>query len=815
MYAAQRMRSTTGTSTEYDHAPVVRRTTAPTPPPPTPNHHDHQDVICRTAVDALQAKYSAVIYAGYTPHRNRHSVPSTPPPQPHPKHHVPTSTNTTTTTSSTLPPVAPTTGTTIRTTATRYDQLLQCMTEYFIPSPQRQIPLINAGYGIRVATVLHQIETYVTALLLHHLENSNGPILKNNSHPTIDDDDNNNNNNQNINPPPSSTEIQIIILGCGLDVTGLWSLSLILPDQAFPNDTSSNKIGIHVVEIDFPSICQSKIQAMESLQLLDPVMNTTNDETTSTMKSWHGTSKQNPKARYTILSADLQDPSLLDELCTKTRHSGGIIDPYQPTLVLSELVVTYLPHNSCNYLLEKIANVFQHSGSCMVLYEPLGPTSNTSIDDTKGSAPKQVSILPISESYKISYCNRFDAKLQRGVTASPATKAATIGNGRIEPSKRFHPLGISAVGVRERLKRLGYEYVNVATAGTVASYLQQQYTTNHDDHNENGDHHDNRWKATELFDEHAALTLHLSSYVLVTAFPNVSNTNPDSTNDGMMMTVDPDLFRQYLCPWLVATTMGLVVSPQPIGRLCIEDKDTSTTNSCLWITTIRKQDERQVRDLFQQTYQHLFDEYPSIRRMVKSALRKDLGVGSGNPSVTTMDISSIGFSYLQQGGDFIVAIRPNLSYTQQKNDRRQVLGGIGIRQCTSEECVSRSIPCTNDAFCYEIHRFFVDDDFRRYGIGTTLLQKVTLALIQKQKRLLQQQRRRQQRIEDIHRTNISHSSHTLLPPPPPPLLYLTATTPTILHHANQFYNKHGFVLHSTIVMGELNMNTYIKAIYIT
>ena len=629
------------------------------------------------------------------------------------------------------------------------------MISYLFPKvpmkPKRQIPLINAGYGIRVSTVLQQIESYIS---FHRHQNK-------------------------------PHEIQIIVVGCGFDVTGLWSLSL------------ANEMGIHVVEIDAPAVVTQKVAAIQ------PILDLRHSATLETIPTWHGVvnnninnSNNNTNARYTICAADLQDPLSVETIFT------SILDT-TPTLLVSELVLTYLPRESADFLLQRFATLFRHAASGTVLYEPLGPTTKTK--QTKHTFEPVRSIL---ESYQASYGIHFNAKLHRGMAhhdklptttttnGTPGREHGPTTSGDVPPSPRFHPLGASPVEVRERLERLGYDHVNVVTAGTAASY-----------------HHHHPWNAMELFDEHAALALHLRSYVVVTAFPNASS----STSD-----LDHDMFRYYLCPWMVRPT-GLLLRPQPIGRFLPVDHD-SATDSCLWISTIRKPDERQVRDLFHQTYRDLFDEYPSIRKMVKSALRKDLGVGGGgggstDPSYSAVaaanDDSMLALGYQKQGGDFIVAIRTNsativepaaaVSAEDTSRVRRQVVGGIGIRQCTTEECKSRSIP-SNNTICYEIHRFFVDGEYRGNGIGASLLETVTSSVIQQRKRQLQRQRRRPAEI-NRNSDNAMSSNNDI------PLLYLTATTPTILYEANQFYRQHGFTIQSTMEMGELTMNTYIKAVY--
>jgi ribosomal protein S18 acetylase RimI-like enzyme len=139
-------------------------------------------------------------------------------------------------------------------------------------------------------------------------------------------------------------------------------------------------------------------------------------------------------------------------------------------------------------------------------------------------------------------------------------------------------------------------------------------------------------------------------------------------------------------------------------------------------------DEKYVRGMFSSLYMSYYESYPSIRKMVKNALRKDLGVATTKPnkvatpsSVSCPEIvkhpvsddcssppvsgtSIIGSRYQKQlGGDFLVALRlvDNLVGVDDINQSNgnasdsddvsvasndyTVLGGIGIRKCTNVE----------------------------------------------------------------------------------------------------------------------------------
>ena len=79
---------------------------------------------------------------------------------------------------------------------------------------RRQSPLVNAGYASRVLSMTHSISSFCNYHEFAH---------------AID-----------------KTTIQIVLLGCGVDVVGLWSSSLV--------ETNA----IRIIEIDMPEICDIK-----------------------------------------------------------------------------------------------------------------------------------------------------------------------------------------------------------------------------------------------------------------------------------------------------------------------------------------------------------------------------------------------------------------------------------------------------------------------------------------------------------------------------------------------------------------------------
>jgi Leucine carboxyl methyltransferase len=664
--------------------------------------------IVRTATDSLLAKYSAIVTVGYSPNFN--TDPSNGPGD-HCGDDI-------------LEKTSPTKVDSMST----YKVLLQSMTEYYaVSNAKRQSPLLNAGYAIRIACVLRQVESFVA---FHRHCKTNCPV-------------------------------QIIIPGCGLDVTGLWCLSLLRDEMGI---ATTPDFSIHVVEIDFPSICESKGQAIRTKHLVDHV-----ESDASLSTGAHCTlSMRNGYSRYSLVSANLEDSALMDEIFS----DSVLLNVNLPTFVLSELVLAYLSIERRNTLLRRMASLFRCRGSCTTMYEPLGSRFDEFFDS---STDRECSVapLPVLESYKSSYCNLFNAKLQQGLATPQQQSKDSTENHSPEDhssSRRFFPLGSSTNDVDQRLLSLGYEYVFSSVSGRVVSWMDFM-----------------DWRAKELFDEHAALTLHLCSYVLVCAFRKANSDSIQYERFGTTTeNIDTCLFRRFMCPWMSST--GLMQCPVPIR--------TPRISSYCWITNIEKEDEKQVRCLFSDTYKGLSDEYISIRKMVKTALRKDLGSSDGSDALRFCNSSgcipvssTIGKCYQELGGDFVVAVQySNLrdsalssdgGFAKKENDLlRQVLGAIGIRRCTVEEYAARRIP--SNAICYEIHRFFVDNHCRARGTGTGLFRQVLGA------------------IHSRHRHDSSK------------LCYVIATTPTVLVSATHFYTKHEFDILNESEIGGLTMRTYIR-----
>lgn len=637
--------------------------------------------VCRTALDALQAKYSAVCLAGYPVSLSE-------------QHHPENGASDPTDGQAKGNDAPPSSG-------ASYEQLLRAMAMHVCNNkPKRQTPLVNIGYAMRVASSLDSVQRFVT---FH--EHRTNKTAGNEDDGNVD----------------AAADLQIFILGAGMDVTGLWALF-----------KSGSSTGIRVIEVDFPEICQAKKEALKTLNLLQETSPAIAQQ--SPYIIWCGKKPGQctfAQTMYSLVGGDLTDDNFTEELFS------SILDPDLPTMILSELVLAYLPADPCDRLLRRCAAALntRNCHNCLLLYEPLGPSLNNL---------EEQSIL---EEYKSSYYALFNSKLQR------SQSEFTIKADVIEPvMATFFPLGSSTRAVEQRLRMAGFSQAYSATAGTVVSTIRRQ-----------------SWKAKELYDEHAALALHLSSYAVAVGLSS------SPTKDEGSGFSDRSLFHRYMS--FRASPSRLFGRPKPIHLK-------KQNNIAVWLAEIERQDETQVRRLFETTYKDLFEKYPAIRKMVKTALRKDLAVGSSgrqNPAAASTH-SSIGEYYNRSGGIFLVCVQFNSNGSDSDGPAlRQVMGGIGIRMCTRNEGIARELPA--DAVCFEIHRLFVDGGARVCGVGTALLEATVERIIQ---------------LQSLHK-----ASRTPL---------LVATTPSVLGAANLFYPSKQFKVHSEVSSGELLMRTYIKTI---
>jgi O-methyltransferase involved in polyketide biosynthesis/GNAT superfamily N-acetyltransferase len=501
-----------------------------------------------------------------------------------------------------------------------YGSLLQNMTVAALEREgirqKRQSPLVNAGYAARIAATTYAVQSFLSF------------------------------HNATISDESSGTPLQVVLLGCGLDILGLWALSF-------------QRKNIKLFELDTFEIVLAKKDLLISMGWLQ-VTSTERDEATivegfirpkmSNQDTTEESSALYPH-NYTLAACDLKHVSSVETALSN-------LDRTVPTLVLSELVLAYLGRQGIDDLLNWCAStVCVDRGSALVAYEALGPSTH----DIR-------SVRSVVEGYKHHYCAHFRDKLQRGI----------VSDDKFSDQDVFHPLGDSPGSVKKRLTVAGFPWASADLAGTVAACIFDQDKCTKQSRS---------LQPCEPFDEHAALALHLHSYIFLCAFPEDTDIN---------------LIRS-MCPW--STTSCYDMKAKVVR---VDD------GSEIMIAPIEAADQCQVQELFNGTYAILSKQYPAVRKMVKTALQTDLNFSPLNET-----FSSIGLRYQSCGGVFLVAVEISASNTddESRSPTRTVIGCLGIRLCDANEGTVRG----GQQNTFEIHRLAVDANARGRGVGKALL----------------------------------------------------------------------------------------------
>lgn len=296
---------------------------------------------------------------------------------------------------------------------------------------KRQTPLVHAGYALR----MHAISSVVRNFVKY------------------------------IQDVRNEADAQIILLGGGMDVTGLWA------GQAFSN------VICRVVEIDLPAVCVAKQKILQDKKLID-----FNQPTATGPHVRRGKFANHAKTattQYALVQVDLRNDSISWENVLK-----GLWEPQSPTLVISEVVLAYVGQEAMDWVLSSWATALQHPTSCLVLLEPMDPVT----ESRNGRTPT------ILHNYQKVYTEMFHAKLERGTQRKTDSDSA----GQI----CFAPIGCSPQDVARRLCNAWPTVVAVSLANATES--------------------SGLGTIKEPFDEHAALLLHAQSYVVACAFPSSS-----------------------------------------------------------------------------------------------------------------------------------------------------------------------------------------------------------------------------------------------------------------------------------------------------
>ena len=473
-----------------------------------------------------------------------------------------------------------------------------------------QTPLVNLGYAIRVHCISKSIESFIK---FHKYRQQD---------------------------QKKQRAIQLVLLGCGMDVIGIWAASLL---------DDSGCCQLNVIEMDQAEICQAKKEIFMKQNIIDPPAS---DDMESSLEHEHivlkGRIRQSNEGKetrqcqmssthtnYTLLQVDLADSKQVRTSLSKSSDSNI------PTLIISELVVSYLSESSCRELLEYCATgICQAENSALVALEPLGASSRKNNNSSE--------LYSVVEGYKRSYCGKFGTKLIKG-TASGDTKRNS--NPSTAP---FRTLGNSCDDCEALFRGVGLQYAHSASLFEFLSSTEESFAIQ------------------EMFDEHAAMSLHLQSYAITIGLSNGS--------DGGL--------QRSLCPWI-------------------------QLDNGVSFSVIQRQDEFAVRKLFISMYEDVFDEHPAVRKMCRTALKSDLAQTS-HPSDSQ---STIAMKYEALGGCFIVATTNERS---TGGERRRVVGIGGIRRI--DEYRGRGDDKNIMKPTIEINRLCVHKEFRGQRIGQAIVE---------------------------------------------------------------------------------------------
>ena len=580
---------------------------------------------------------------------------------------------------------------------------------------RRQSPLVNAGYAARMAVMTYILESWVDeAVREWQAEASNERV-----------------------------NVNVVMVGCGMDALGIWSKHILDHSlrKAFESKTTDVDIKMNVYEYDSWDNCILKKEYLlkSGLLILDPAheyhghenhqRNTQQPSDEDSHVHVRGcinlnTSKSNGKDNdYTLVSLDLryihENKSILSDA---TRHSG--LDQSQPTIVLSELVLAYLGYNGANAVLQSISDIINGNQlSMFACLEPMFPTDDehiTSLDS-----------MSVEESYARDYSRQFLGKLQTG----------NVGSHSECPNENdawLHPLGSNIQTIHSRLATCGLSNSSCATLLECTACVAQIFrgTSSTLCSPSMGVIGPTFMFAKEPFDEHAALALNLKCYCVICSFhPSPSDKNAPKLNE-------------RICPWSK-------MPHKPRQTALIKPIASSV-------------EDAQVNALYGRLYLQLYNKFPAIRKMVKSALKGDLSLVQGSMH------SVIRGRFVNDDGDFWVATTKTSSRNTKDQSDHVVIGCIGIKQRRNGNV--RGKDNTKGSTEYEIYRFAVDDSYRGLGVGNQLLQ--------------------------VAEETSSRKGAT----------DLYAVTPSCLEAANNLYQTRGYSMDDSkcFMAGELRMHVYVK-----
>ncbi len=649
-----------------------------------------------------------------------------------------------------------------------YCKLLQCIHDGMFDEkgqPQRrrrrcQTPLVNAGYAARIAVMTFILEGWIKRVIV--------PVEQG-----ISVDVSTTSNDKDL----KDLCINVVLLGCGMDALGICSkhyLNVLRLSEkrvsdgddrasADPNPLILPRVLIY--EFDAWDNCILKRSALVQSGLLTEsfsIESTRQQETSHQQESAkvEGGSlskssfctiskgrlvldnvdddyEQSNDEDYFLMALDFRQTTSINKSTAQRKSILSLamqdvgLDASHPTIVLSELVLAYLGYDGANATLQSIAAdvVGGNQNSLFVCLEPVFSRESNALtfDGRRGVGvcgdPK---MLSVEESYSREYSRQFSEALQRG-------ESRNIPIAKDRSSTCMHPLGSNSRSIRHRLRKYGFSSSSIchATLGEAAAKVTHLRRMSKSAAS--------FLRAKEPFDEHAALTLNLNCYGVVCVFSVISSSNmkEDESNDRAC----------DICPWSQKGGVTSTVEVNPIASI---------------------HDDKHVRDLYGRIYEHLYCQYPAIRKMVKYAMKTDLCDEVSNSSCST-----IRHRYLSKGGNFWIATDA---------DKSLMVGCVGVGLRTGKG--KNAIVSSSSLVEYEIHRLAVDNQYRGMGIGKKLLS------------IAEQYAFTQESDADLARSSVR--------------VKIRAVTPNCLTNANKLYESVGYELQETFQAESLRMNVYCK-----
>ena len=562
---------------------------------------------------------------------------------------------------------------------------------------RRQAPLINAGYSIRVLAI--------SSTILRLVKEKRRVL--------------------------DSSKINLVFLGAGLDIVGIWACLI------GTYDTSINA-NVQLYEVDCEENFNAKRDALLNSEILSK--HSSHDEVNvgdaKILKGRIGIYNEEEEVQdegcnFTLVSSDLRDISGLDKAFKATSFDSSV-----PTVVISELVLAYLnldqSGSHTNDLLNYISSQLCTSRhSIFLAYEPVFPGNDKDSKDTN-----------IVQGYGQEYFSQFVSKLDRGNARD--TTSGNQCNSKVVESSSFAPIGKSSSHVIDRLRKSGFDgVVGCTPVAKAAGYITESI------------------QPPELFDEYAALRLHLYCYSIICATGSYNGSTSQDVKNWIA-----------ICPWLKIESNN---ATKGSGRKFQREID--GTN--LILIPIKCEHQEQVRCLFKESYTDFFEQFPSVRKLVKNALKSDLSTKhKTEPTTDSMDCA-IWQHYCSNGGAFWIVTREQIAYdadniskSQQNRNNCTVVGCIGVKKCASSAVSSYRYETL-----YEINRLAVISSDRGNGVGKALLHCA----------------------EDFVRGREATGKIGIL-----------ATTPQVLHAANCFYSANGFCIDKESVIGSMVIRSFVK-----